>query len=132
MLSNPERISLGYGEPYRNFIFIDDLLDAWCSVINSPAKVNNGYIFTIGPDDPIKIKDYVSMIADKINWQGKVLWDTKPERPGEIYWLNSNHRLITSITGWEPKVSLSDGIDYTIDVWQDILTESNKKIFNIR
>jgi nucleoside-diphosphate-sugar epimerase len=121
MLKNPERIGLGYGEPYRNFIFIDDLLDAWCSVINNPAKVNNGYIFTIGPDNPIKIKDYVSMIADKIGWKGEVVWNTKPVRPGEIYWLNSNHRLITSITGWEPKVSLSDGLDYTINVWQNIL-----------
>jgi nucleoside-diphosphate-sugar epimerase len=121
MLSNPERIGLGYGEPYRNFIFIDDLLDAWCSVINNPAKVNNGYIFTIGPDNPIKIKDYVSMLANKIGWDGEIVWDTKPIRPGEIYWLNSNHRLITSITGWEPTKSLSDGLDYTIAVWQDKL-----------
>ena len=132
MLSNPQRIGLGYGEPYRNFIFIDDLLDAWCSVINNPAKVNNGYIFTIGPDNPIKIKDYVSMIADKINWGGEVVWDTKPVRPGEIYWLNSNHRLITSITGWEPKQSLSDGLDYTIAVWQDKLQQSSKKVVSIR
>ena len=132
MLSNPQRIGLGYGEPYRNFIFIDDLLDAWCSVINNPAKVNNGYIFTIGPDNPIKIKDYVSMIADKINWGGEVVWDTKPVRPGEIYWLNSNHRLITSITGWEPKQSLSDGLDYTIAVWQDKLQQHRKKVVSIR
>ena len=124
MLSNPERISLGYGEPYRNFIFIDDLLDAWCSVINNPGKVNNGYIFTIGPDNPIKIKDYVSMIADKIEWSGEVVWDTKPIRPGEIYWLNSDHRLITGITGWEPKVNLSDGLDYTINVWKSVLDQS--------
>lgn len=132
MLTNPERIGLGYGEPYRNFIFIDDLLDAWCSVINNPAKVNSGYIFTIGPDNPIKIKDYVSMIADKIEWSGEVVWDTKPIRPGEIYWLNSDHRLITGITGWEPKVNLSDGVDYTIDIWKDILDQSSKKVRNIR
>ena len=132
MLTNPERIGLGYGEPYRNFIFIDDLLDAWCSVINNPGKVNNGYIFTIGPDNPIKIKDYVSMIADKIEWSGEVVWDTKPIRPGEIYWLNSDHRLITGITGWEPKVNLSDGLDYTINVWKSVLDQSSKKVRNIR
>jgi len=121
MIKNPERINLGYGEPYRNFIFIDDLLDAWCSVIDNPYKVNKGYIFTIGPDNPIKIKDYVNMIADKIDWKGEVVWDTKPVRPGEIYWLNSNHRLITSTTGWEPKVSLDKGLNYTIDIWSKLL-----------
>lgn len=121
MIENPEKIFLGYGEPYRNFIFIDDLLDAWCSVINNPGKVNNGYIFTIGPDNPIKIKDYVSMIADKIGWSGEVKWDTKPIRPGEIYWLNSDHRLLTSATGWEPNVSLDEGLDRTIKIWQNKL-----------
>jgi hypothetical protein len=39
------------------------------------------------------------MIARKIGWDSEIIWDTKPMRPGEIYWLNSNHRLITNITG---------------------------------
>jgi nucleoside-diphosphate-sugar epimerase len=119
MLSNPDCIKLGYPEPYRNFIFIDDLLDAWCSVINNPAKVNDGCIFTVGPDNPIKVRDYVSMIANKISWDGEVIWNTKPVRQGEIYWLNSNHKLITNTLGWEPKVSLSNGLDYTINVWKN-------------
>jgi nucleoside-diphosphate-sugar epimerase len=119
MLKNPDRIGLGYAEPYRNFIYINDLLGAWLEVINNPLKVNNGYIFTIGPDNPIKIKDYADMIAKKIGWNGEIIWDTKPTRPGEIYWLNSNHRLITRITGWEPKVSLDAGLDYTIDIWKN-------------
>lgn len=121
MLKNPNQIKLGYAEPFRNFIFINDLLDAWIEVINNPSKVNNGYIFTIGPDNPIKIKEYVNKIANKLNWQGAVAWDTKPKRPGEIYWLNSNNRLITSLTGWEPKISLDTGLDYTIDIWKNQL-----------
>ena len=119
MLKNPDKINLGYGEPYRNFIHINDLLDAWCAVIKNPDKVNNGYIFTLGPDSPIKIKDYVSLIANKIGWQGQVVWDTKPVRPGEIYWLNSNNNLIQEKLGWCPKVSLEQGISWTIDLWKN-------------
>ena len=121
MIKNPEKICLGYAEPYRNFIFIEDLLNAWTTIITNPTLVNNGYIFTIGPDNPIKIKDYVSMIADKLKWSGKINWNTKPIRPGEIYWLNSNHRLLTSATGWEPNVSLDEGLDRTIKIWQNKL-----------
>lgn len=121
MLNNPDKIGLGYAEPYRNFIYIDDLLGAWLEVINNPSKVNNGYIFTIGPDNPIKIKDYANKIAKKIGWSGEIIWDTKPVRPGEIYWLNSNHRLISSLTGWWPKVDLDTGLDRTIDIWQNQL-----------
>ena len=127
MLTNPTEINLGYGEPYRNFIWIDDMLDAWQAIIENPEKVQ-GEILCIGPNNPIKIKDYVQMIADKLGWQGSVYWNTKPKRPGEIYLLNSSNAKITSLLGWEPKMELSDGVDRTIEIWKDIL--ANNKPFN--
>jgi len=119
MLTNPAECNLGYGDPYRNFIFVDDMLDAWQAVIENPDKCNNGNIFTIGPDNPIKIKDYAQMIAKKLNWHGKINWDTKLHRAGEIYWLNSNNNLIKEKLGWEPKVSLDEGLDRTIEIWKN-------------
>ena len=113
-----DTVNLGYGEPYRNFIFIEDLLDAWQAVIENPDKCNAD-IFCIGPQNPIKIKDYVQMIADKLEWNGTVNWNTKPPRPGEIYLLNSSNAKITEKLGWEPKVSLSDGVDRTIKMWKN-------------
>ena len=61
------------------------------------------------------------MIANKIGWNGKINWNTKPARPGEIYWLNSNATLLEKTLGWSSKTSLDAGLDYTIDIW-------NKKI----
>lgn len=118
MLTNPNEINLGYGEPYRNFIFIDDLLDAWIEVINNPEKVA-GEILCLGPDNALKIKDYVQMIADKLNWNGTVNWNTKPERPGEIFLLNSTNKKITSKLNWAPKVSLDEGLGRTIKIWKE-------------
>ena len=115
MLANPNEINLGYAEPYRNFIYIDDLLDVWMEIITHPEKVQ-GLIFTLGPDNPIKIRDYVNLIANKMQWTGTINWDTKPKRQGEIYWLYSNCNLITKTLGWKPKTSLNDGLDKTIAV----------------
>jgi UDP-glucose 4-epimerase len=120
MLNNPSEVRLGYAEPYRNFIYIDDLLEAWMAVIHNPDKVQ-GKIFTIGPNNPIKIRDYAHLIARKIGWEGEIRWNMKPKRQGEIYWLNSNHNLITATLGWEPKTSLSNGLDATIAVWREKL-----------
>jgi len=120
MLTNEKEINLGYGEPYRNFIYIDDLLDAWETVINNPDKCA-GEIFCIGPDNAIKIKDYVSLIAKKLNWNGHVNWNTKPPRPGEIYLLNSTNHKITTRLGCTPKVGLNEGLDRTIATWKDII-----------
>lgn len=123
MLTNDKEINLGYGEPYRNFIYIDDLLDAWEVVINNPDECA-GEIFCLGPDNAIKIKDYVQLIAYKIGWKGHVNWNTKPKRPGEIYLLNSTNYKITSRLGWTPKVGLSEGLDRTIAVWKDIVNNN--------
>jgi nucleoside-diphosphate-sugar epimerase len=117
MLKNPDEINLGYDKPFRSFIHIDDLMDAWETVIRNPDKCV-GQLFCLGPNDPIRISDYVDLIAKKIGWTGKVNWDTKPARPGEIYLLNTSNEKITRMTGWEPKVSLSDGLDRTIEFWR--------------
>lgn len=121
MLKNPNTINLGYAEPYRNFLYIDDMVDAWDTVISNYNKCNDGKIFTMGPDCPIKIKDYADLIAGKVGWKGKINWHTKLERPGEIFWLNSNCNLIQKTLGWSPKMSLSNGLDQTIETWKNII-----------
>lgn len=120
MLKNSDEINLGYGTPYRSFLYIDDLMDAWETVIRNPDKCI-GQLFCLGPNDPIRISDYVDMIARKLNWSGKVNWNTKPERPGEIYLLNTTNEKITNMTGWYPKVSLDEGLDRTISFWKEKL-----------
>ena len=57
------------------------------------------------------------MIRKKLNWGGVIHWERRPDRPGEIYYLNSIGSLFSSITGWQPKVNLSEGIDKTIEIW---------------
>lgn len=117
MLKNPKEINLGYAAPYRNFIYVDDMVDAWLTVIQNPELTKNN-VYTIGPDHPIQIKELAQFIANKLKWTGKINWDTKPERFGEIYWLNSNHNKITQHTGWRPKINLDIGIDKTIAHWK--------------
>jgi nucleoside-diphosphate-sugar epimerase len=111
--------NLGYAEPYRNFIYIDDLLDAWMAVIED-RDACKGNFFTIGPDDPRKIRDCAEYIAEQLKWNGDINWNTKQPRLGEIYWLNSNHNLLTSKTGWRPRVGYEEGIDLTINVWKNL------------
>lgn len=112
--------NLGYAEPYRNFIYIDDLLEAWMTVIQNRDKCK-GNIFTIGPDDPRQIKECVDYIAKQLRWNGTINWNTKPPRHGEIYWLNSNNNLLSDKTGWKPKFSYEEGIERTINHWKSII-----------
>lgn len=117
MLKNQNEINLGYGEPYRNFLWIDDLIDLYETVLEQPNNAR-GEIFCTGPDNALSIKELVKKIAEKIQWNGTVNWNTKPKRHGEIYVLNSTHAKATKLLGWKPKVDLDTGLDRTIEIWQ--------------
>ena len=110
---------LGYKDPYRNFIYIDDLLFAWETIVDKFDHIKN-QIFTVGPNNAIRIEDYAYKIAKKLNWSGEIVWNAKPARPGEIYLLNSSEKDLKDLTGWYPKVSIDDGLDKTIEIWKKI------------
>jgi len=111
-----EICNLGYKEPYRNFIYIDDMIDAWSTVISNPDKCNDGKIFTLGPNNALKIEEFANIIAKKLSWNGDINWNTKPKRPGEIFLLNSDYNLIYNTLGWKPKIDLETGLDKTIEI----------------
>ena len=115
MIKNKEECFLGHKHPYRNYLYIDDLMDAWVSVINNFDKAKNNTI-TIGPNNAISVDQHAKNIAEKLNWTGKINWNSKVNRPGEIWLLNSDNEL-HELTGWEPKTSYNDGIDKTIEYW---------------
>lgn len=108
---------LGYKDPFRNFLFIDDLINAW-EVMATQFDLCANQIFTLGPNNALRIEDYANMIAQKLNWAGRIEWNTKPARPGEIYLLNSSEKDLKELTGWYPQVSLSEGLDRTINIWK--------------
>lgn len=117
MLQNPNEINLGYREPYRNFLYIDDLIDLY-SLILKNVDLAKGEFFVLGPDNAVQISELAEIIAKKLNWQGKINWGTKPKRVGEIYYLNSKPDKIKRILNWQPTTSLSEGLDKVIDFWR--------------
>tara|TARA_Y100000593_G_C4295464_1_gene330451 strand:- start:273 stop:1208 length:936 start_codon:yes stop_codon:yes gene_type:complete len=117
MLDNPKEISLGYREPYRNFLFIDDLIDLYVTTLRN-VDLAKGEVFCTGPDNALQIEELANFIAKKLDWKGKINWGTKPPRAGEIYYLNSTAAKAKRILNWSPKTTLDEGIDKTIEMWK--------------
>lgn len=118
MLKNPDVVNFGNPKPVRNFMYIDDLIDLYITLFKSDNPDIFGKAFTIGPPNGITIGELANMIAEKLDWHGKINWNTRELRDGEIYYLNSNNKKITELTGWKPKVTLSEGLDKIISHWK--------------
>jgi UDP-glucose 4-epimerase len=125
MLKNPREVNFGEPDAWRNFIFIDDLIDLYITVINNVDKAR-GEFFVTGPDNALLMQDLASIIAKKLNWTGEINWYTKPRRPGEVFYLNSNPAKAKRILGWEPKTTLAEGLDKTIEIWKKNLNGEAK------
>lgn len=105
--------SLGEPSPVRNFIWIDDLVGLYLTILEKYQKAR-GEVFLTGPPNGITISELVHLIRKKLDWRGTVKWHTIPLRPGEVYYLNSVHAKAEKVLGWQPVVTLSEGIDKLI------------------
>ena len=112
----------GTGEPYREFLYVDDLADACVflmerydamrSAPSSTLAEGIGEFINIGTGDDIKIKDIAKLIKKIVGFDGDIKWDTtKPD--GTPRKLLDVSRL--KALGWEPKVSLEEGIRRTYE-----------------
>ena len=123
MLKNSEKIVVGDIEPYRNFLHVDDLIRAWLTILENP-KSSIGKIYTVGPNNPIQIKDYIKIIQQKLNWKGIIEQNTEFFRTGEIYWLNSDCAQIRKDLGFEPIITIDQGLDRTIAHWKNVIRKN--------
>lgn len=120
MLKNKKEVNLGYREPYRNFLHISDLVELYSKILKN-VHLAKGETFCTGPNNAVQIEKLAGIIADLIGWKGKINWGTKPERVGEIYFLNSTNAKASKILGWEPQINLIKGLAMTIDLWSEKL-----------
>lgn len=101
----------GTGSPLRDFLYIDDLANAVIWLLQNISSDSEYDVFNVGTGKETSIKDLVEMISNKLGFDGTINWDTnKPD---------GMKRKLLDITriknyGWYPKVSLEEGLDYTI------------------
>ena len=105
---------LGAAEPWRNFLYIDDLVRLYRRVVDERPE---GETFVTGPDNALPIWELADKIQNFMGWTGTIEWDTQPVRPGEIFYLNSDPRKAWDWLKWEPEVELDEGLKLTIDKW---------------
>jgi len=113
----------GGGKSQRSFIHIRDVAKATLCIME---KASPPEIFHLSTDQHISIKDLVELICNKMNENFESFVEVCPDRPGKdsAYLLDSSKA--KTEFNWEPKVSLEDGIDESID-WVNKNFEDLKK-----
>lgn len=112
MLNGSKILKLGNPEPIRDFIYVDDHVDAYMRAIGDETAVNRA--FNVCSGEGISIKEYVDLISSLVGWKGRVEWGTVPNRPNDISKLIGDNSKIFASLGWRQSVSLEQGLKLTI------------------
>lgn len=99
----------GDGSPTREFLYVDDLADACIFLMNnydSPDHIN------VGSSEEYSISELAELVSSKIGYSGDIIWDTS--KPNGTPRRKLDNTKINGL-GWSSKVSLSKGLDRTIE-----------------
>jgi UDP-glucose 4-epimerase len=108
----------GDGRQSRDFVFIDDVVDAWLAAWQNRSSYNQ--VFNLGIGHDCTINHLVDLILDsqdqsRENYQ----IDFQDERPGDQRNMRADIQKAKSILGWQPSVDLHDGIKSTVSWAKD-------------
>ena len=105
----PEFKIWGSGKPKREFLYVDDMARACIHFINLGKDVPD--FVNIGTGEDIEIGELAKLIAKKMNYQGKLVFDTS--KPDGTMRKLLDVSLIKSL-GWKPEINLDLGLDMAI------------------
>ena len=108
-------IRLGNQNTSRDFTFVKDTIAGLMKAAESTGV--EGQVLNLGTGQEIRIGDLAQKIIQKIGRSVEIDMDPvrlRPER-SEVLRLLSDNTLARKSLGWEPKVSLDDGLNETID-----------------
>ena len=117
-INESEKIVLwGTGKPKREFLFIEDFADAAIFVMNSEKNkyekiINNVPHLNVGSGEEISIFDLARLIAEIVNYNGKIEFDNlSPD--GAMRKILDGSKLYSM--GWSYKTKLREGLYKTYD-----------------
>lgn len=109
-------IRVGSLKPVRDFTYVTDTVEAF--VLGSRAEGAEGKVFNLGTDREVSIEAVLKKVLELTgNGDKKVIVEEERLRPekSEVMRLRSDSALARAILKWEPRVSLEEGLQKTID-----------------
>jgi UDP-glucose 4-epimerase len=112
----------GDGRQMRDFVFVDDAVDAFLRAGASDAS--NGQVFNVGGFEPISHRDLVHLLIATAGTGSYRFVEWPAEKKaidiGDFY---ADWTLISDTLGWRPQTTLADGLKATVAFYRNHLAE---------
>ena len=122
-LLQENNIPCTHGNQIRDFIYVDDAAHALVALLKSEASG----AFNIGSGRSTSLRELAALICGRLGHADRVQFGAKAAPAGDPQRVVASIKRLKSGTGWQPSISLEQGIDNTIAAWRDRLHIKEKK-----
>ncbi len=113
MLDSEQPIIFGDGTATRDYVYIDDIVDA------NMLAVTNGdrLICNLGSNKETSVNEIFDLLKEEFQFPLNPI--RKPERVGEVYRICLTNERAKAELGWSPKISFEEGVRRTVKYYRD-------------
>ena len=114
MLEGNQPIINGNGQQTRDYVYVDDVVDASLAIMNHETEG----IFNVGTGRETSVNELFRIIAELTESSGKEIYG--PEKRGEVSRSVLDYRKLNKAVEWEPRVELQEGLSRTVSYFKGI------------
>ena len=107
----------GSGKQTRNFTHVSDTVKGLL-FLGVDESTDNFDVYNVGTSTHIPVIDFVYEICTQLEWEPKT-WDFQLDKPVGVGSRASDNTKIFKNFGWEPNLSIADGIKRTLDWYKN-------------
>ena len=110
MLAGEEVTIYGDGEQERDYVYVDDVVNATLAAIRPDAPAAG--VYNIGSGAPTSVNEIFALLAEETGYGRTPVH--APERPGDVSRIYLDTSRARDELGWTPQIDLREGIPRTV------------------
>ncbi|MFI7495064.1 NAD-dependent epimerase/dehydratase family protein [Kocuria sp. M4R2S49] len=114
----------GDGEQSRDFVYIDDVVDAWVSALTERAS--HGQVLNLGSGRQTAIKDLADQVLAAAGREDQMV-TYAPGRPGEQRHVQADITRAGRVLGWRPRTPFAEGFARTVEWARSVMDEGSAR-----
>lgn len=114
-MRNEPDLQLTGAEQKRDFIYVDDVIAAFRTILHAYSRIEGIQEFAVGSGVAIRLRELVEMIHELTGSRTRLRFGALPYRPGEVMFSAADSSKL-SVLGWKPCTAIKEGLHRTIEI----------------